>query len=97
MSDNEIKPKADATKVKKRRETELGELIVRNMAVVLEREREARGMTKTDFKNFLDISAPTYFGILDGTANPTIFVVTRISEALRMSIYELLTGQKREK
>lgn len=76
----------------KRRETDLGRMIVKNMARVMESERQARDMTKTEFRVFLKLSAPTYFGILDGKANPTIFVITRISEGLRIPLYDLLMG-----
>lgn len=82
--------------IKKRRiETELGEMMVRNMAKVMELEREKRAMGKVEFAKFCGISAPSYLTFLDGTANPTLFVITRISNALGVSVYELLFGTKR--
>ena len=84
---------ADAIK-KRRVETELGTLMVRNMANVMERERLKRGMGKVEFARFCGISAPTFLLFLDGEANPTLFVITRIANALDVTVQELLFGQK---
>lgn len=81
--------------IKKRRiETELGTLMVRNMANVMERERLKRGLGKVDFAKLCGISAPSFLLILEGSANPTLYVITRISHALDVPVQELLFGQK---
>ncbi|BCH68442.1 hypothetical protein RvVAT039_pl12750 (plasmid) [Agrobacterium vitis] len=75
---------------KRRIETELGEFIVLNLAAVMEREREKHGLGKVEFAKFCQITAPSYLTILDGTANPTIYIITRISNALGIPVQELL-------
>lgn len=77
---------------KKRRETETGQLIVKNVARIMERERIKRGLSVKELRDLLELHPPTYYGIQDGTANPTVFVLTRIAEALEVSILELMFG-----
>lgn len=81
---------------KRRIETELGEFMVRNLAAVMERERETRGLGKVEFAKFCQITAPSYITILDGTANPTLYVITRISNALNIPVQELLFTAKKQ-
>lgn len=69
-------------------------LILRNMANVMEREREKRGLTKTDLALLCEMTAPYYLGILNGTANPSIQVIARICNNLNVPLQELLLGQK---
>jgi ribosome-binding protein aMBF1 (putative translation factor) len=75
---------------KQRPQTELSEFIVRNVATVMEREREKRGMGKVEFAELCGIKAPSFLQILAGKANPTIDSITRISMALKVPVCELL-------
>ncbi|WP_160011051.1 helix-turn-helix domain-containing protein [Rhizobium sp. 18055] len=70
--------------------------MIRNMATVMERQREARGMGKVEFAKYCGITAPSYLTFLDGTANPTLYMITRISDALSVTVHELLFGHSRE-
>lgn len=79
---------------KKRIETELALLMLRNMATVMEREQERRNMGKVEFAKVCGITAPTYLSILGGTANPTLFMMTRIAANSGLSVLELLHGFK---
>jgi len=81
---------------KRRIETELGEFMVRNLAAVMERERDKRGLGKVEFAKLCQITAPSYITILDGTANPTLYVITRISNALNIPVQELLFTTKKQ-
>lgn len=81
---------------KRRQETELGILMVRNMAAVMERERQKRDLGKVEFAKVYRITAPSYLSILAATANPTLFVIIRISQALSIPVRELLLGDVRE-
>lgn len=78
---------------KRRRETEVGVFMVRNMAAVMEREREKRQLGKVEFAKVCNIMAPSYSAILAATANPTLFMVTRIAQALSIQVRELLFGE----
>ncbi|WLR95726.1 helix-turn-helix domain-containing protein [Shinella zoogloeoides] len=79
---------------RKKTDTDLGKMILRNMATVMERERENRAMTKKEFAVICEITIPYYFRILDGTANPSLQVMTRISTNLQVPLQELMTGAK---
>ena len=79
---------------RKKADTELGKMILRNMAIVMERERERRGLTKRELVVICEITPPYYFSILDGTANPSLQVMTRISTNLKVPLHELMTGSK---
>ena len=79
---------------RRRIENELGELIVRNMARFMEREREQRSLGKVAFAKYCGITAPSYLTFLDGSANPTIYVITRISKSLNVSVSELIYDNK---
>lgn len=79
---------------KRRRENEIGVFMVRNMAAVMERERENRQLGKVEFAKACKITAPSYLAILSGTANPTLFMVTRIAQALAIPVHELLFGDR---
>ena len=83
-----------ATSKRKRTDTDLGRMIVRNMAKVMEREREKRGLNKKDLARLCEMTPPYYLQILDGTANPTVEVITRISTNLKVPLQELLMGLK---
>ena len=82
------------TSKRKKADTDLGKMILRNMAVFMERERERRGLTKRELVVMCEITAPYYFRILDGTANPSLQVMTRISTNLQIPLQELMTGSK---
>lgn len=75
---------------RQRPQTELCEFIVRNIATVMEREREKRNMGKVEFAKLCGIKAPTFLQILGGEANPTIDSITRISMSLNVPVCELL-------
>ena len=77
---------------RKKTDTDLGILILRNMAMVMERERVKRNLTKTALAQLSDMTAPYYLKILDGTANPSLQVITRISTNLKIPLAELLMG-----
>lgn len=79
-----------ATYKRQKNQTELAEFMVQNIATVMERERAKRGMGKIEFAESCGIKGATYFQILDGSANPTLYVITRISNALNVPVYELL-------
>lgn len=64
------------------------------MATVLEREQMRRGMGKVEFAKLCGITAPSYLSILGGTANPTLFMITRIAMNAGISVHELLHGYK---
>ncbi|WP_234908127.1 helix-turn-helix domain-containing protein [Ensifer canadensis] len=64
------------------------------MATVMEREREKRGLAKKDMARLCEITNPYYFGILNGTANPSLQVITRISTNLKVPLQELMMGVK---
>lgn len=85
-----------ADKQKARRvETELGQLVVSNIARIMEREQEKHGMGKVAFARFCQITAPSYLSILDGTANPTLYMMTRIARSLGIPLQELMSGERR--
>lgn len=75
---------------RQRPQTELCEFIVRNIAAVMEREREKRQMGKVEFAKLCGIKAPAFLRILGGAANPTIDTITRISMSLNVPVCELL-------
>lgn len=77
---------------RKKTDTDLGTMILRNMATVMEREREKRDMTKKEFAQLLEITTPYYFSMLDATANPSLQVITRISINLKVPMEELMMG-----
>ncbi|WP_439604553.1 hypothetical protein [Shinella sp.] len=52
---------------RKKADTALGTMILRNMAVVMEREREKCGLTKKELVKLCEITTPYYFRILDAT------------------------------
>lgn len=81
-----------ATSKRKKADTDLGTMILRNMATVMEREREKRGLTKKELVRLCEITTPYYFRILDGTANPSLQVITRISTNLKLPLQELMMG-----
>ena len=83
-----------ATSKRKKADTDLGTMILRNMAMVMEREREKRGLTKKELVRLCEMTAPYYFRILDGTANPSLQVITRISTNLKVPLQELMMGIK---
>jgi len=80
---------------KRRQETELALLMVNNMASVMQREQERRSLGKVEFAKLCGITAPSYLSILDGKANPTLFMVARISMHSGLTVHELLHGYKR--
>ncbi|WP_245449354.1 helix-turn-helix domain-containing protein [Ensifer sp. NM-2] len=82
------------TSKRKKPDTDLGTMILRNMAMVMEREREKRGLAKKDMARLCEITNPYYFGILNGTANPSLQVITRISTNLKVPLQELMMGVK---
>lgn len=65
---------------------------MRNMAVVMERERMKRNLTKAALARLSQMTPPYYLKILDGTANPSLQVITRISTNLKIPLGELLMG-----
>lgn len=79
---------------RKKADTDLGTMILRNMAAVMERERERRGLTKKELVELCEITAPYYFRILDATANPSLQVITRISTNMKIPLQELMMGIK---
>jgi len=86
-----------ATYKRQKTQTELAEFMVRNLAAVMEREREKRDMGKIEFAKFCGIKGATYFQILEGSANPTLYVITRISNSLNVPVYELLFNAEKPK
>ena len=81
---------------RKKADTDLGTMILRNMAIVMEREREKRGLTKKELVTLCEITTPYYFRILDATANPSLQVITRISTNLKVPLQDLMLGMKSE-
>ncbi|MCQ4633470.1 helix-turn-helix transcriptional regulator [Shinella sp. CPCC 100929] len=79
---------------RKKPDTDLGTMILRNMAMVMEREREKRELTKKEMARVCEITSPFYFAILNATANPSLQVITRISTNLKVPLQELLMGVK---
>ena len=79
---------------RKKADTDLGTMILRNMAVVMEREREKRELTKKEMARVCEITSPFYFAILNATANPSLQVITRISTNLKVPLQELMMGVK---
>jgi len=77
---------------KRRQETELGMLMIRNMAAVMEREREKRDLGKVEFAKDCKITALFYLSILAATATPTLFVIIWIAQALSIPVREVLLG-----
>lgn len=83
-----------ATSKRKKADTDLGTMILRNMAMVMEREQVKRGLNKKEMAHLCEITSPYYLQILDGSANPSLQVITRISTNLKIPLQELLMGQK---
>lgn len=79
---------------RKKPDTDLGTMILRNMAMVIEREREKRELTKKEMARLCEITSPFYFAILNATANPSLQVITRISTNLKVPMQELMMGIK---
>jgi len=79
---------------RKKADTDLGTMILRNMAMVMEREREKRELTKKEMARVCEITSPFYFAILNATANPSLQVITRISTNLKVPLQELMMGVK---
>ena len=82
------------TSKRKKPDTDLGTMILRNMAMVMEREREKRELTKKEMARVCEITSPFYFAILNATANPSLQVITRISTNLKVPLQELMMGVK---
>lgn len=78
------------TSKRKKPDTDLGMMILRNMAMVMEREREKRQLTKIEMARLCEITTPFYFAILNATANPSLQVITRISLNLKVPLKELM-------
>lgn len=81
------------TSKRKKPETELGTLILKNIAVVMEREREKRNMGKQEFAELCEVTYIFYYNMLKGDANPTLHTISRICEKLKIPIQELMTGR----
>ncbi len=79
---------------RKKTDTDLGTMILRNMGAVMEREREKRGLTKKELAQLCEITTPYYFHILDASANPSLQVITRISINMKIPFQELVLGIK---
>lgn len=79
---------------RKKPDTDLGTMILRNMAMIMEREREKRELTKKEMARLCEITSPFYFAILNATANPSLQVITRISTNLKVPMQELMMGIK---
>lgn len=80
------------TSKRKKPDTDLGTMILRNMARVIERERERRGLNKKEMAQLCEVTYPFYFQIVDGTANPSLQTITRISVNLDVPLQELMSG-----
>lgn len=80
---------------RERLETELARLVVRNMAAVMEREQTRRGLNKVEFARLCGITAPSYISILEGRANPTMYMVARISWNSGLTMHNLIHGDER--
>lgn len=85
-----------ATSKRKKTDTDLGTMILRNMAMTMEREREKRGLNKKEMASLCEITSPYYLQILDGSANPSLQVITRISTNLKIPLQVLMMGQRAE-
>ncbi|WP_245582551.1 helix-turn-helix domain-containing protein [Neorhizobium lilium] len=83
-----------ATSKRKKADTDLGTMILRNIAATMERERERRGLNKKELAHLCEMTSPYYLRILDGSANPSLQVITRISTNLKIPLQELMMGQK---
>lgn len=81
---------------RKKMDTDLGTMILRNMAQIMERERDKRGLNKKEFAKLCEMTSPYYLQILDGSANPSLQVMTRISTNLKIPLQELMMGQRKE-
>lgn len=80
---------------KRRIASELALFMVNNMANAMTLEQERRGVGKVQFAKECSISAPTYLSILEGKANPTLFLIARISIHSGLTVHELIHGYKR--
>lgn len=81
--------------IRQKPDTDLGLLMVRNIAAVMEREQERRVLNKKQIAEMCHMTRPYYLRILDGTANPTTQVIARIANALNFSLEELLLAKRR--
>ncbi len=81
--------------IRQKPDTDLGLLIVRNIAATMEREQERRGLNKKQIAAMCHMTSPYYLRILDGSANPTTQVIARIANALNVSLEELLLAKRK--
>ncbi|MDE4589258.1 helix-turn-helix domain-containing protein [Sinorhizobium meliloti] len=81
--------------MRKKSDTDLGLLMVRNIAALMEREQEKRGLNKKQIAAMCDMTSPYYLRILDGSANPTTQMIARIANGLNVSLEELLLAKRR--
>ena len=64
--------------------------IAGNLADTVSTLREARGLTQAQIAKTAGIARPTWANVESGGANPTLEVLLRISEALQVSVEELI-------
>jgi transcriptional regulator with XRE-family HTH domain len=61
-----------------------------NLAANVKRLREARGLSQQRMADLSGVPRPTWASLESGSANPTLTVLSRAAEALRVSIEELV-------
>lgn len=62
----------------------------KNLAQNIRRLREARELSQQDMSRLSGIPRPTWASLESGAANPTLTVLTRVANALQVSIEELI-------
>jgi transcriptional regulator with XRE-family HTH domain len=65
-----------------------------NLSRNLRRLREARGLTQAQMAKLTQLPRPTYSVLESGTGNPTLNVLVRLSNALTLSLEELLSAPR---
>ena len=66
------------------------ERLSRNLSHNLRRLREERGLTQAALAQAAGVPRPTLAKLESGSPNPTLHVLARVAEALRVAIEELL-------
>ncbi|ATN37836.1 hypothetical protein ACO34A_29190 (plasmid) [Rhizobium sp. ACO-34A] len=66
--------------------------VLRNMALVMEQEREKRGMTTRELARLCELSESDYLGILDGSVNLRLSAIDRIGSNLGIPLVQLFGG-----
>jgi len=71
-------------------------MIARNIARNLKTLREGRGISQSEASRLAGIPRPTWASLETGSANPTISVLARVSEALQVPLEEIVGPPRAE-